>query len=215
MTAIRGPARGVALLATATLILAGCASGTTEASTDSATEAAEASESVPEDTATESETPSEAASPTDEPVETSAVGEAVQLPSADFTVRVIEERDMIPSSFPDSTPDYTPGEGERLWFLDIEWTNNTLDAVAKECHGPDMFDLRVYDIDGAEMLMVDQPGMIEGQECSSGLRQGETGTWYTAFYGGTSDFGWAIFTDYAGEEAVVTLDPTLELTRTL
>ncbi|WP_270407818.1 hypothetical protein [Brachybacterium paraconglomeratum] len=205
MTTIRLPARGAALLATAILLIAGCASGTTEARTDSATEAAEASQGVTEDTATES------ASPTEEPVETSAVGEAVQLPSADFTVRGIEERDMIPSSF----PDYTPGEGERLWFLDIEWTNNTLDAVAKECHGPDMFDLRVYDLDGAEMLMVDQPGMIEGQECSSGLRQGETGTWYTAFYGGTSDFGWAIFTDYAGEEAVVTLDPTLELTRTL
>ena len=137
----------------------------------------------------------------------------MQLPSADFTVNVLEERDSVPTSYPESEPDYVPAEGERLWYFEIEWTNNTLEAVGKECHGPDMFDLQVYDINGAEMLMVDQPGMIQGQNCSTGLRQGETGSWYTAFYGSSADFGWALFTDYAGEEAVITLDPELELVR--
>lgn len=175
-----------------------------------ATQAERGTEDPPEATP-----PAETVSETSEPdlIDVSAVGDPVQLPSADFTVRVIEERDTIKSSHPDSTSDFQPADDERLWYLDIEWTNNTLETVEKECHGPYMFDLHVYDIDGAEMLMVDQPGMIEGQNCSTGLRQGETGSWYAAFYGSEADFGWALFSDYAGEDAVVTLDPELELVR--
>lgn len=196
--------------AAAALLLAGCASGPTDTSSEPPADATTQTETV-----TESPTEVESESPPPEPevIETHAVGDLVQLPSADFTVRTIEERDQIPSSFPESTPDFEPGDGERLWYFDIEWTNNTLDAVEKECHGPYNFDLQVYDINGAEMLMVDQPGMIEGQNCSTGLRQGETGTWYSAFYGSEAEFGWAIFTDYAGGEAFVTIDPDIELTR--
>ncbi len=144
-------------------------------------------------------------------IETNAVGQLISLPSADITVRTIEERDEIPSSYPEMTEDFVAQDGNRLWFFDIEWTNNTNEAVTKECHGPDMMNLRVYDINGVEMLMVDQPGMIEGQECTTGLMKGETGTWMTAFTGPDSDFGWAVFEDYAGDQAVVTLDPDLEL----
>lgn len=200
-------------LAAAVLAISGCSTSPTDSSSEVAEDQVSETSAAPS-TDVESETPTAPApEPEPEVLETSAVGELVQLPSADFTVRTIEERDMIPSEFPDFEPNFEPEEGERLWYFDIEWTNNTPDAVSKECHGPDMFDLRAYDIDGVEMLMVDQPGMIEGQECSSGLRQGETGTWYTAFYGGEAEFGWAEFTDYAGDEAIVTLDPTLELVR--
>lgn len=137
----------------------------------------------------------------------------MQLPSASFTVRTLEERELIESAFPESTPDYVPNAGEHLWFFEIEWTNSTDEAVAKECHGPDMFQIQAFDLNGTEMLMVDQPGMIRGQNCSTGLRNGETGTWLTAFIGRSETFGWAVFTDFAGGEAVVTLDPTLVLTR--
>lgn len=200
-------------LAAAVLMLAGCASspGETEAADMDRPKVEETSESTAEEVP---ETTTPVPEPEPEYLETSGVGDLVELPSADFTVRVLEDRDMVPSSFPESTPNFEPGDGERLWFLDIEWTNNSKEAVKKECHGPYAFDLRVYDVDGVEMIMVDQPGYIEGQECSSGLRQGETGTWYSAFYGGEAEFGWAVFTDYAGGEAIVTLDPSLELIRT-
>lgn len=190
------------------LFLAACG-GTLEADTTEPAEPVEVEEVVEEpaeEVAAEVEE-----EPAPEPLETYAVGELVQMPSADFTVRVIEQRESIPSEFPDSTPDFTAGEGKRLWFFDIEWTNNTDEAVEKECHGPYMFDLQVYDVNGVEMLMVDQPGMIEGQECTTGLMKGETGTWMSAFTGPDSDFGWAVFTDYAGDRAIITLDPDLEL----
>lgn len=202
--------RCIVSVAAAALLLAGCASEPTETSSEPPADATTQTESVTE-SPTEAEP--ESASPEPEVIETHTVGTLVQLPSADFIVRTIEERDTIPSSNPDYTPDYEPGDGERLWYFDIEWTNNTLDAVKKECHGPYKFDLRVYDIDGAEMLMVDQPGRIDGQNCSTGLRQGETGRWQSAFYGRDAEFGWAVFIDYADEEAFVTIDPDIELTR--
>lgn len=209
MVALPRLGKSIATAGAVALLLANCSLAEHDRAVSPDTTSSTATEETPEATTTT------AAPTTPEPegIDTSTVGERIALPSADFTVRAIEERDAIPTSFPDSTPPFEPEEGERLWYLDIEWTNNTLEAVQKECHGPDMFDLMVYDLDGAEMLMVDQPGMIEGQECSSGLRQGETGTWYTAFYGGPADFGWAVFTDYGGGEAVVTLDPELELVR--
>ena len=61
------------------------------------------------------------------------------------------------------------------------------------------------------MLKVDQPGYIEGQNCSTGLMQGQTGRWQTAFRGLDEEFGWLVFDDYNGEEAIVVLDPDLEL----
>ena len=200
------PSRNIVLAAicTAALLMTAC-DKTPEAETSEPVEVEEVTEEVVEESAPE------VVEPVQTPLETYAVGELVQMPSADFTVRVIEQRDEIPSSYPDMTADFKAQEGRRLWFFDIEWTNNTNEAVTKECHGPDVFDLRVYDIDGVEMLMVDQPGMIEGQECTTGLMKGETGTWMTAFTGMDTDFGWAVFTDYAGGRAIVTLDPTLEL----
>lgn len=214
MTTAKTLSKYVVALAATVLVFAGCA--TSPADTQAAdTEGQKVEETTEPAAEVEPETTSPAPEPEPEPeiLTTSSVGDLVRLPSADFTVRTIEDRDMIPSSYPNHTPNFEPGEDERLWFFDIEWTNNTKEAVKKECHGPYAFDLRVYDVDGAEMLMVDQPGYIEGQECSSGLRQGETGTWYTAFYGSEADFGWAVFTDHAGGEAIVTLDPSLELVR--
>lgn len=214
MTTAKSAPKYVVALAAAVLAFSGCAT-----SPDDTQAADTESQTVEKTTETTPEAEPETTSPTPDPepepeiLETSGIGDLIQLPSADFTVRTIEDRDMIPSSYPSRIPNFEPDEDERLWFLDIEWTNNTKEAVKKECHGPYAFDLRVYDVDGAEMLMVDQPGQIEGQECSSGLRQDETGTWYTAFYGSEADFGWAVFTDYAGGEAIVTLDPSLELVR--
>lgn len=214
MTTVPKLSRGIITLGAAALILAGCSMGPSDGDGEQSDNAATQSESGT-DAPTEATSPPETATETPEPdlIDTFAIGESVQLPSADVTVQLIEEREVIPSDHPDFTPDFEPAEGERLWYLEIAWTNNTLDAVEKECHGPDMFDLQVYDVDGVEMLMVDQPGMIEGQNCATGLRQGETGTWLSAFNGGEADFGWALFTDYAGEDAVVTLDPALELVR--
>lgn len=178
-------------------------------------EAAPEDETSEDDAAIEDAEPTEAEQTTPEPdlIDTHAIGETVHLPSADFTVRTIEERESITSSFPSSTPNFEAGDDERLWYLDIEWTNNSKEAVEKECHGPYSFDLKVYDVQGVEMLEVDQPGMIEGQNCSSGLRQGQAGTWLSAFYGGEAEFGWAVFIDYEGGDAFVALDPDLELVR--
>lgn len=214
MTTAKILSKYVVALAATVLVFSSCA--TSPADTQAAGTGGQEVEKTTEPAAeVEPETTSPAPAPEPEPeiLETSSVGDLVQMPSADFTVRKIEDRDMVPSSYPSHTPNFEPDEGERLWFLDMEWTNNTKEAVKKECHGPYSFDLRVYDVDSAEMLMVDQPGRIEGQECSTGLRQGETGTWYTAFYGSEAEFGWAVFTDYAGGEAIVTLDPSLELVR--
>ena len=74
-----------------------------------------------------------------------------------------------------------------------------------------MFALKAYDINGVEMMMVEQPGQIIGQNCSTGLLKGQTGTWLTGFRGLDADFGWAEFTDYAGGEAYVVLDPNIQL----
>ena len=83
--------------------------------------------------------------------------------------------------------------------------------MAKECHGPYSMRLSAFDLQGREMLMADQPGMIEGQECSTGLMQGQTGTWLSAFHSLDEEFGWLVFEDYNGEPAAVVLDPDLEL----
>ncbi|UFU01865.1 hypothetical protein LQF12_10085 [Ruania suaedae] len=72
-------------------------------------------------------------------------------------------------------------------------------------------DLTAFDVEGREMLMVDQPGYIDGQECSTGLMQGQTGTWLSAFRGLDAELGWLIFDDYNGEAAVVVMDPETEL----
>lgn len=111
----------------------------------------------------------------------------------------------------DHDGDLTPADGERLWYVDITWTNNLPEVVGKECHGPYAMDLRAYDLQGREMLEVDQPGYIEGQECSTGLMQGQTGRWQTAFRGLGEEFGWLAFDDYNGEEVLVTLDQNLGL----
>lgn len=155
----------------------------------------------------------EESTPDPQLIETYQVGDKIELPSANIIVRTLEETDELPSIRSEMTEDFVAPDGKRLWFFDIEWTNNTSEAVSKECHGPDMMNLRVYDIDGVEMLRVSQPGMIEGQECGTGLMKGETGTWMSGFTGPDSEFGWAVFEDYAGGEAVVTLDPDLELER--
>ncbi|VDG77229.1 Uncharacterised protein [Actinobaculum suis] len=91
--------------------------------------------------------------------------------------------------------------------------HNRNEAVTKECFGPDTFYLRVYDINGVEILRAENTGSIEGNNCRTGLMKGETGTWRTAFNGPDSEFGWAVFEDYEGEESIVTLDPNLELRR--
>ncbi|WP_347042004.1 hypothetical protein [Brachybacterium nesterenkovii] len=204
MTAVGRRAFLLALPATA---LTGCHQPEAPAVTPAPTQ------SAPTATPTATPTPTPSPTPSATVVDTTPVGQAITLPSATFTVQSIEQVDKIESSHPDFTPDFVPDPGGRLWLFDIDWTSTTDAAVAKECHGPDMFELHVFDITGTEMLMVDQPGMIEGQECSSGLARGQTGKWYTAFRGADADFGWAVFMDYAGGEAYVVKDPAIVLTR--
>jgi len=164
----------------------------------------------------ESSAASQADASADEPdeqiIDTYLPGEEIVLPSATFTVNTIEQRDMISSSHPDFEPDFVPAEGQRLWYFDITWTNTTSETVDKECRGPYMFDLTAYDVNGNEMEMVDQPGFIEGQNCSTGLVNGETGRWQSAFYSLDADFGYAVFVDYTGGEAYVVTDPAITLT---
>lgn len=181
----------------ATLLLVGCSA---PAKQDAAI--AEETIEAPKEQTTE---------PEPEYVETFGVGETFDLPSATFVVNVLEQRDIVESSFPDFQPHFVPGEGERLWYFDITWTNNTSEAVSKECHGPNAVRLEVFDVNGNQMLMVDQPGQIVGQNCSTGLLSGQTGKWLTAFRGLDADFGWAVFSDYQGGEELVTVDPNLKL----
>lgn len=136
------------------------------------------------------------------------VGGLIERPTADLIVEALEERDLIAT---DHEADYTPREDERLWYVDITWTNNLPDAVGEECHGPYEMHLQAFDLQGREMMMVEQPGYIQGQECATGLMQGQTGRWQSAFRSLDEEFGWLIFNDFNGEEAVVVLDPDLEL----
>lgn len=158
--------------------------------------------------------PEPEAEPEREPVrdgpEVHQVGDLIERPTADVVVEVLEERDVIEVSH-SREPDYVPRDGERLWYVDITWTNNLPEVVSKECHGPYSMRLHAYDLQGREMMMVEQPGFITGQECSTGLMQGQTGRWQSAFHSLDEEFGWLVFDDYNGEEAVVVLDPELEL----
>lgn len=72
--------------------------------------------------------------------------------------------------------------------------------------------LSAYDLQGREMLRAEQPGMIEGQECSTGLLQGQTGRRQSAFHSLDEEFGWLAFDDYNGAPAAVVLKPNLQLT---
>lgn len=195
-------------VAAAALILGGC--GSEPAGDDPAAAATTGSVGTPSsEPTTERPTPTPSPTPTREEVSTFQVGEEIARPTANLVVNVLEERDVIKTgSYSD---DYTPNDGERLWYVDITWTNNLPEAVGKECHGPYAMDLQAFDVQGRQMLMVDQPGYIEGQECSTGLMQGQTGTWLSAFRGLEDDLGWLVFDDYNGEEAVVTMDPNMKL----
>lgn len=143
--------------------------------------------------------------------DTFQIGDTVDLPSATIVVETIERRDEIAASY--EAP-FTPNPGERLWFVRMRWINDLPEAVGKECHGPYSMDLRAFDIDGREMLMVDQPGYIEGQECSTGLMQGQEGVWMSAFRSLDAEFGWLAFEDYNGGMAAVVADPNIELSFT-
>ncbi|WP_434080512.1 hypothetical protein [Sanguibacter sp. Z1732] len=136
------------------------------------------------------------------------VGDLIERPTADLLVEVLEERDVIETDF---DADYVANEGERLWYVDITWTNNLSEVIEHACHGPYSMQLHAFDLEGREMLIVDQPGYIAGQDCSGGLMQGQTGRWQSAFHSLDEEFGWLLFDDYNGEIAVVTLDPDLEL----
>lgn len=203
--------RGTAVLfSSLVLALAGCggaeqaaepsdSSDTTPAPTASARQATRTTPAAPKPTPT----------PTSETVDTHQIGELIESPTANITVNAIEQRESIMG--PEGP--VSPGAGERLWYVDITWTNNLPEAVSKECHGPNAMDLQAFDIQGREMLMTDQPGFIEGQECSTGLMQGQTGTWLTAFHGLDADFGWLAFDDYNGDPIFVVRDPSVTLSR--
>lgn len=205
--------RGTALLLSSLVIaLAGCSGGgqSSEASGGGDSTAARTPEPTSSTNLTTRTTaPKPSPTPTRETVETHQIGDLIESPTANITVNAIEQRDSI--SGPDGP--VRPDEGERLWYVDITWTNNLPEAVSKECHGPYSMDLQAFDIQGREMLMTDQPGFIEGQECSTGLMQGQTGTWLTAFHGLDADFGWLAFDDYNGEPIFVVRDPSVTLSR--
>lgn len=182
----------------AALVLTGCADAEVPAEEPKASEAA----------------PEPAPEPEPDLLPVSSVGDTLELSSATIVVNILEQRDVVESAFPDFTPNFVPANGERLWYFDMTWTNNLSEAVSKECHGPNAVSLDVFDRDGNQMLMVDQPGHIVGQNCSTGLLTGQSGTWLTAFRGLDADFGWAVFSDRAGGEVIVTLDPGIQLART-
>lgn len=146
----------------------------------------------------------------DNKVETHAVGELIKSESADFTVKKIEDLKTIQSTF---GPALKAKPGKKLWLLKVRWKNNTKEAALGACFGPSNVQLRVYDIDGVEMLGDDESVHIKGNDCDTGLMKGETGTWLKAFHGTKADFGWAVFEDYKGENSYVTLDPDLQLER--
>lgn len=130
------------------------------------------------------------------------------MPSAKIVVESIERATEIPVSH--GQP-YTAQPGERLWFVKMRWTNNSTEAVQKECFGPYTMRHRAFDLDGREMLEVDQPGMIKGNQCSTGLMQGQEGAWLTAYRSLDSEFGWLEFEDYKGGLAAVVVDPSVEV----
>lgn len=199
-------------LAPTWLALASCSSEQT--ATDTASQpsrSAATTEPAPNPTLTAEDTePTSGATE----LETHLVGELITLPAASFTVKTLEQRDVIESSSPDFVPNFTPGEGQRLWYIEIEWTNLTNEVVDKECHGPYAFSLHIYDVDGIEMQEVDQPGFVTGNNCSTGLSNGQTGTWRTAYLGNETDFGYAEFDDLSsGDSAFVVLDPNIRLSK--
>lgn len=180
-----------------------------QSSDDAVVSEAPAAAEESRDTATETEPePKPEPEPEPEALEVHQIGEKIESPTADLVVEVVEQRDSIPTSFDGPIE---PNSGERLWYIDITWTNNLEQAVGKECHGPYEMRLHAFDLEGREMLMTDQPGMIEGQECTIGLMQGQTGRWQSAFHGLDEDFGWLVFDDYNGEPVLVVQDPDLEL----
>lgn len=200
--------RAIAIIGLAIVVLTGCSqAGSDPEAATPIDEPAETAVAEPEP-ATPPPPPPPPPEPEPDLIETHQVGESITRPTADLIVETLEERDTIAASYDE---DFTAAEGERLWYVDITWTNNLPEAVAKECHGPYAMDLRAYDLQGREMLKVDQPGYIEGQNCSTGLMQGQAGRWQTAFRGLDEEFGWLVFDDYNGEEAIVVLDPDLEL----
>lgn len=157
-------------------------------------------------------TPEITALPTPAPVptiKTHPVGEKVHTPSADFIVHTIEQRDSTDTDYGNLI---TAPEGQRLWYLDIEWTNNSPN-VQHSCIGPDAYQLRVFDIDGVEMKHPDGARLLKNTDCKD-LLQGETGRWQAAFIGKDKHFGWAKFEDYGGHGfALVVLDSNLKLTQ--
>lgn len=196
------------------MFVAGCGTTPAESGT-AATESVQTAEQPEKTNNTQTPTRSPEPSPTPDRqvIDTWSVGELISMPSADITVETLEQRDSIEksSNFDDGNYQYMPREGERLWYIDIEWTNNSSEVVSKECHGPYSVQIHAFDVNGNEMMMVDQPGTITGQECSTGLMTGQTGRWQTAFRSLDADFGWIAFDDYEGALEFVTLDPNLEL----
>lgn len=206
----------ITLTVAAFLAVSGCGTDGVEQSSSTAADqeaaAPEPAESPstseePEETSEEPE-PEPEPEPEREPLDVHQVGDMIQSPTADLVVNVIEQRDSIAANYEGPIE---PAEGERLWYVDITWTNNLPEAVGKECHGPYSMQLHAFDLEGREMLMTEQPGFIEGQECTTGLMQGQTGTWQSAFHSLDEDFGWLVFDDYNGEPVLVVLDPDLEL----
>lgn len=197
----------------ALLLAASCSAGSSETGANAPEDTSPpetTSAAAPERT---SSPPKETTTPTREVIDSWNVGDLISMPSADITVKTLERRDSIDksSNFDDDRYQYEPRDGERLWYVDMEWTNNSAEAVSKECHGPNSVRVYAFDIDGNEMMMVDQPGYIADQECSTGLMTGQTGRWQTAFRSLDADFGWLVFDDFEGAMEFVTLDPDLEL----
>ena len=53
-------------------------------------------------------------------------------------------------------------KGKKLWLLEIKWKNNLNEAARSACGGPRYVSLRVYDINGVEMLRDDDSTFISG-----------------------------------------------------
>ena len=105
--------------------------------------------------------------------------------------------------------DLLPQPGGTLFLLSMTWTNLANEVVGKVCWGPYSADLKVYDTAGRELMLSDQSGHIDGNECSNGLMNGQSGDWYQAFYGlPDSELDYAVFRSYNDQSEVkVSLRP--------
>ena len=140
------------------------------------------------------------------------------LPNLEMKVLAIVEKDHIQATPTDTGPDLQPGPGQRLWIVEIEWTNTTGAEVNAVCHAPENLDFEAYDWHGNQMIPLEDQSYLNGNDCSTTVAPGAKDTFRKAFTSNGSDFGWLLFEAFDnpdrkdGREAVVVANPNVEVT---